>query len=70
MNAKSIRTSAGKSRAWVAAMAGCSEPTCKLFEVAGPDAVGERPRAALAAVYAQLEAQLGAAPTSTGGRAA
>lgn len=51
-----IRKKAGKSRAWVAAMAGCSEPTARLYEAAGPEAVGERPREALGRIYASLAA--------------
>jgi hypothetical protein len=57
MNAKELRRAAGKSRAWVAAHAGVSEPTARLYELA-PDAVSERPRKALAAVYARLAAGL------------
>lgn len=54
-SAKDIRRRKGRSRAWVAAMAGVSEPTCKLYEEAGPHAVAsDDKRAALAAVYATL----------------
>jgi hypothetical protein len=67
MNAKDVRHAVGWSRAKVAVTAGCSEPTARLFEVA-PDAVSERPRKALAALYARLEAQI--ASTPTGGEAA
>jgi len=68
MTAIEIRARARKSRAWVAAIAGCSEPTARLYELAGPDAVGERPREALRAVYARLEAMAHA--TSPGGTGA
>lgn len=68
MRAIEIRARARKSRAWVAAMAGCSEPTAKLYELCGPDAVGQRAREALAAVYAKLDAM--APATSPGGTAA
>lgn len=39
MNPKDIRILAGKSMAWVAAMAGVSEPMVKLYEMAGPNAI-------------------------------
>jgi len=58
MVAKEIRKKAGKSMAWVAVMAGTSEPTAKLYELAGPEAVREEKREALRRVYAQLEAGL------------
>jgi hypothetical protein len=37
-------------------MAGVCEPTAKLFEEAGPQSVGEKPRAKLARIYGELEA--------------
>lgn len=52
--AKEIRQRAGRSRAWVAAMAGVSEPTATIFEL-DPDAVkSERKRKALERIYADL----------------
>jgi hypothetical protein len=60
-NWKAIRAAAGKSRAYVAVHAGVSEPTAKLFETAGEDAVGERPRKALRAVYERMAADVASA---------
>lgn len=65
MTAKDIRIAAGRSRAWVAVQAGVSEPTCKLYEVAGRDVVGPRARASLDRVYGDLEAQLGSSPAGS-----
>lgn len=56
-NARQVRQRAGRSRAWVAAMAGVSEPLATIYEL-DPDAVkSDAKRAALAAVYAQLESK-------------
>lgn len=56
-NAKEIRQRAGRSRAWVAAMAGVSEPTATIYEL-DPSAVkSDAKRAALASVYAQLDSE-------------
>ena len=55
MSPKDIRTRSRRSRAWVAVQAGVSEPTAKLYEVAGPDAVKDlAKRAALGEVYGSL----------------
>jgi hypothetical protein len=64
MRPKEIRRQSGRSRAWVAAQANVSEPTAKLYEEAGPEAVAsDTKRAALANVYARLLApNAGAAP--------
>lgn len=58
MRAKEIRQRAGRSRMWVAVQANTSEPTARLYE-SDPCAV-ESPakRAALASVYARLEAEI------------
>lgn len=67
MTPTEIRSRAGKSRAWVAAMAGVSEPTAKLYEVGGPQAVGPRAREALDRVYRSLEPfSASARPTGEG----
>ena len=53
---KEIRKRSGRSRAWVAAMAGVSDPTARLYEIAPENVEDERKRAALAGVYGSLAA--------------
>jgi hypothetical protein len=65
VNPKETRRRAGRSLDWVAAMSGVSAPSARLYEEAGPHAVGERVRTALARVYAEL-AELGSSPRKTG----
>lgn len=52
--AREIRQRAGKSRAWVAAMAGVSEPTATIFEIDPEQVKTPAKRDALARVYARL----------------
>ncbi len=62
---KLARQRAGRSRMWVAVMAGVSEPLAKLFEEAGPEAIATpAKRAALARVYRRLQTE-----TASGGAA-
>ena len=60
---KEIRLAARRSRAWVAAHAGVSEPACRVFEEAGPGAVTPRVRDALSSFYERLAKASATAPS-------
>jgi predicted transcriptional regulator len=58
MEHKEIRKQAKRSLAWVAVMAGVSEPTAKLFELDESAVANMDKRAALQSVYEQLRREL------------
>ncbi len=58
MTSKEIRVQAKKSRAWVAVMAGVSEPTVRLFEVDPLSIETKSKRDSITEVYASLKRDL------------